>query len=325
MLQIGIFVAVTAGSLTLFRLAAERWAPARSRFRRRLAEEFRGDGARDVPSPLYKTLDILDAPAGGDQAPAGTGTGATRPADSWRVRGDEFLRQAGTALSARQFLGIVVCAAAGGGVLGLVSGGAVVGCVAGCAGAVAPLVVANVQRKARREKYVAQIVGAFELMARVLRAGQSVPEAFRAAVESFGDPLRGEFGRCLHQIEHGLRPETALRELSQRAGVLELQIFVVTMNVQRQTGGNLSEVLDRLAGVVRTRLRMRQKIRALTAEGRLQSFTLTVMPVVTFGVMYALNREYAEALFAQWRLLLLAVACMSAGTFWIRNIMNFEG
>ena len=97
------------------------------------------------------------------------------------------------------------------------------------------------------------------------------------------------------------------------------------MTIQRQSGGNLSEVLDRLATVVRTRLRLRQKIRALTAEGRLQSLTLTVLPVLTFGVMYAINRTYAEALLSQWKLLLATVACMAVGTLWIRNIMNFEG
>jgi tight adherence protein B len=323
MLSLGIFVAVTAGLLTLFRVAAE-WSPARSRFRRRFAQEFGAGRAERAPSPLYKAID-LDAPADRDPAAGGPDGAASAPPGALLARAGEFLRQAGVPLVPRQFLGLVLACAGCAAVLGLAAGGPLGGAAGGAAGALAPLLAVHGRRAARREKYLKQLVGAFELMARVLRAGQSVAEGFRAAVESFDDPLRGEFGQCLHQIEHGLRPEAAFRELSERAGILELRIFAVAMTVQRQTGGNLSEVLDRLAGVIRTRLRVRQKIRALTAEGRLQSVTLTVLPVITFGAMYALNRPYAEALFTQWRLLLGTAACMTVGTLWIRNIMSFEG
>ena len=87
----------------------------------------------------------------------------------------------------------------------------------------------------------------------------------------------------------------------------------------------LSEVLERMAAIVRSRIRLRQKMRALTAEGRMQSLTLLVLPVLTFAVMYFLNRSYAEALLVQWRLLVATVACMGIGVLWIRSIMNFEG
>jgi tight adherence protein B len=205
------------------------------------------------------------------------------------------------------------------------AGGGPAGLAGTAAGLVAPPAALAVRRKARREAYRQQLVGAFELMARVLRAGQSVPEALRAVTDVADDPLAGEFGRCLHQIEHGIRPEDAYRDLADRSGVQELRIFVVAMAIQRQTGGNLAAVLDRLAGVVRARLRLRQRVRALTAEGRLQSATLVVLPVVTFGVMYYLNRPYAAALLGHPQLLAATAGCMAVGVVWVRNITNFEG
>ncbi|MDY3554907.1 type II secretion system F family protein [Gemmata sp. JC717] len=325
MAQLGVFVVVTVCVLIVCWLASGAGAPGRAAFQRRLKREFAGDAVG--PGPLYKNLDALSATdAGASAAPPEAGAPAPgRPRRRWEHRAAERLRQAGLPLTPRQFL----CAAAGlgavCGVLGTLFASPAAGAAGALSGLAAPAAVVNVRCKQRREKYGRQIAGAFELMARVLRAGQSVPEAFRAAVESFDDPLAGEFGRCLHQIEHGLRPEAAFRELSERAGILELRIFVVAMAIQRQTGGNLSEVLDRLAGTVRTRLQVRQKVRALTAEGRMQSLTLTVLPALVFAMMYVLNRTYAESLLAQGRLLAGMAACMAAGTLWIRSIMNFEG
>ncbi|AWM39081.1 Bacterial type II secretion system protein F domain protein [Gemmata obscuriglobus] len=327
--QIGVFVAVTGAALMVLWVASASRGPARARFRRRLDEEFAGEATGPGgPALLYKNLDALSAldpnaslPPADPQVPRP----AARPARRRRFWAEEQLRRAGVPLTPRQFLIASAGLGAGAGGLGAVFVSPLAGAAAALVGLVAPTVLVRLRLKRRREKYLRQIAGAFELMARVIRTGQSVTEAFRAAVGAFDDPLAEEFGRCVHQIEHGIRPEAAFREMSDRADVLELRIFVVAMTIQRQTGGNLSEVLDRLAGVVRARLRVRQKIRALTAEGRMQSRTLTVLPVVVFAMMYFLNRPYAEGLLAQWRLLLGTVTCVAVGTLWIRNIMNFEG
>jgi tight adherence protein B len=326
-MQFGIFVAVTTSALTLFLALAGLWQPGRNRIRRRLAGEFEG-GTSTAPSPLYKDLDALDLGFGTDEAQAKNESAAApagRFSPRWRSNLEELLRQAGMSWSVRQFAGI----AAGSGLILGGLGFGFLGWFAGIGGFAVGVSVAFffliTRRKMRRERYLNQLLGAFELMARVLRAGQAVPEAFRAAVDAFEDPLKSEFEQCLHQIEHGLRPETAFRELSQRSGILELGIFVIAMTVQRQSGGNLSEVLDRLAAIVRNRLRVRQKIRTLTAEGRMQSFTLLVLPILTFFSMYFLNREYAEMLLEHTRLLAATVALVFVGVLWIRSIMNFEG
>lgn len=328
MFQFAIFAVITVGSLALFRVAAEFSKPGRGRLRRRLAGEF-GEGAPAEASavPLYQDVASWDADFDENDRANASAPDRVVPATGHgrRELAEDYLREAGISLKPRRLVEIVLAVAI---LLGsLVS--LFVGWLAGVAtvptvGLVAAFLL-RARRKARRERYVKQLAGAFELMSRVLKSGQSVPEAFRAATEAFENPLKDEFTRCSHQIEHGLRPETAYRELSQRSGILELRIFVVAMTIQRQTGGNLSEVLERMATIVRSRLRLRQKMRALTAEGRMQSLTLLALPPLTFAVMYFLNRQYAETLLVQWRLLVGTVACMAIGVLWIRNIMDFEG
>jgi len=320
--QLGIFVAVAAAVLAALRVATTVWQPERGRIRRRLAGEFAG-AAANGPGPLYRDLGSLDAELKADEF--GDGAAATARPAGWQPWAAEVLRQAGVPGTPRQWAVWSGGAAVALGAVATPFVGWLVGLAATAAGAFAVVAGIAVRRKARRERYQQQLVAAFELMGRVLRAGQSIPEAFRAAVEATEDPLAGEFGRCVHQIEHGIRPEAAYRDLAERSGVQELRIFVVAMAIQRQTGGNLAAVLDRLAAVVRARQRLRQRIRALTAEGRLQSTTLIVLPFLTFGVMYYLNRPYAASLLAHPNLLAATAACMAVGVVWIRRITNFEG
>ena len=122
------------------------------------------------------------------------------------------------------------------------------GFLAGVAiGAGLPFVYVTWKSNSRRKKFLNQLPSAFELMARVIRSGQSVPQSFQAVAEAFDDPLRSEFGNCRHQQNLGLRPEVVFQDMAQRSGILELRIFAMAMLIQRQTGGNLSGVLERLA------------------------------------------------------------------------------
>jgi tight adherence protein B len=187
-----------------------------------------------------------------------------------------------------------------------------------------PLVYVAAKRRARREKLLAQLPSAFELMARVIRVGQSVPQALQAVADSFEDPIAGEFANCQKRQNLGLRPEITFHELAQRTGILEMRIFVMALLIQRQTGGNLAEVLERLAALIRERQRLRRRVRALTAEGRLQGVTLLVLPFVVFAAMMAVNRTYAEALLQHTSLLAGMGVAMGVGAVWIRKIVNFE-
>jgi tight adherence protein B len=325
MTSIAVFLAATAGALVMIQVLFGAFTPDRTRVRRRLAREF---GPRsDAPNLLYKEPITLSGDFAADPpaVPDGWTWSAVpdAPTRSFRERIEDALGQAAVPMTPQQFLWAVAGAglipAAGGAWLGGGFGG-VLGLVVGCA---VPILVLDARIKARRERLQKQLVGAFELMARVLRSGQSVSEALRGAVEAFDEPLATEFAGCLHQM--GLRQDEALRGLVKPSSVIELRLFVTAMTIHRQTGGNLSDVLDRLATLVRARLVLKQRIRTLTAEGRLQSTTLVVLPAVTFAVMFFLNRQYAEQLLGQVRLLLATGAFMGVGVLWIRNILSFEG
>jgi tight adherence protein B len=169
-----------------------------------------------------------------------------------------------------------------------------------------------------------QLPAAFDLMARVLRSGHSVPQAFQAVADTFEPPIAGEFAYCQEQQNLGLLPEVTYRELTRRTGVLELKIFVMAMMIQRQTGGNLSEVLERLAALVRERVRLRNHVRALTAEGRLQAVVLLVLPPIMYLVMRFINRPYADVLLDHTGLLAGMAVSMIVGALWIRKIIQFD-
>ena len=110
-----------------------------------------------------------------------------------------------------------------------------------------PLFYVQFKRKARLEKLRSQLPDAFDLMGRVIRAGQTMSQALLAVADEFAQPIAGEFAYCYEQQNLGLPPETAFRDLSRRTGLIEIKIFVLALLVQQQTGGNLAELLDKLS------------------------------------------------------------------------------
>jgi tight adherence protein B len=321
------FCAVTFGLLGLFVVLGPVVRPYRTRVRQRCAHEFRTDLPAPAPTPLYRDLESLDfsMPAG----PAVPARSGVRP-DLRRLLPDQrkrlagLLEQADLRVSIGNFLAVAAALGAVAGAACFFWAGWKLAVVAGPSAAALPFFAASWKRKARRDKFLSQLPGAFELMARVLRAGQSVTQAFQAAADAAEEPLGAEFSRCTHQQNLGLRPEVVLQEMAGRSGIVELRIFVMAVAIQRQTGGNLSEVLDRLATLVRSRLQLRQEVRTLTAEGRLQGLTLAVLPVLMFGVLFVLNRKYAEVLLEHPGLLAATGACMAFGILWIRRIVNSQ-
>jgi tight adherence protein B len=171
---------------------------------------------------------------------------------------------------------------------------------------------------------MAQLPDAFDLMARVIRAGQTMSQALQAVADEFDPPIAAEFAYCYEQQNLGLSPEVALRDLARRTGLLEIRIFVLALLVQQQTGGNLAELLDRLAAVIRERARIRGKIRALTAEGRFQALVLLAMPPGLFLIILLLNRSYGQVLLEHANLLIGMLIAEGLGALWIRRIVNFD-
>lgn len=198
------------------------------------------------------------------------------------------------------------------------------GSLMGLAASPLPMMYLAMLRKRRREKMLEQLPEAFELMARTLRSGQTIAQAFQAVSDETTPPTSIEFGFCYEQQNLGLTPEAAMRDLSRRTGLLELKIFVMAVMIHRKTGGNLTELLDKLSKVIRERLKIRGAIKALTAEGALQAYVLLALPPAMLGIIWMMNRPYAELLFQYYWLLIGAGFSMTLGYLWMRRIINFD-
>ncbi len=321
-----VFITVFLGIAGGYPLVSELLFPEVGRRRRRLAEEFSRENGPLSTSPLYKNPDRLHIETGPvlvDFQPEVADLGI--PRRDLRGRLVFLLEQANLPWNPEQ-LGLI---AAGLSLLlglnGVLLGGLYLGLLGAAGGALLPIIFVQTKRRIRREKYLKQLPQAFDLMARVIRAGQSVPQSLQAVADAFENPLAGEFANCQKQQNLGLRPEVTFQEMAVRSGILEMRIFAMAMLIQRQTGGNLSEVLERLAGLVRARLKLKRHVRTLTAEGRLQGWTLVILPFLALAIMMAVNRQYVEVLFDHVYLLAGMVAAMGIGILWIRKIIQIEG
>ena len=115
-----------------------------------------------------------------------------------------------------------------------------------------------------------------------------------------------------------------MRDLARRTGLLEIKIFVLALLIQQQAGGNLAELLDNLSAIIRERFRIVGKIRALTAEGRMQAVVLLALPPALFLLILLLNRDYGQVLLDYPWILVATFGCEAIGALWIRKIVNFD-
>lgn len=187
-----------------------------------------------------------------------------------------------------------------------------------------PLLFVMQKRTARANLLRSQLPDAFELMSRIMRSGQTITQAMNSVSEEFMPPVATEFGYCYEQQNLGLNPDLALRELAARTGIMELKIFVLALAVHRQAGGNLTELLDKLASVVRQRIRLFGDVKGLTAEGRMQAIVLMGLPVGVWLAMFFMNRAYALKLFEHPELIVGTLIAMVIGAVWINRIVNFD-
>jgi tight adherence protein B len=187
-----------------------------------------------------------------------------------------------------------------------------------------PVVRLPVLRRIRQRKLSRQLPEAFQMISRAVRAGQTIPAAMQIIAQDFDPPVCDEFRLCYEQQNLGISRETALKQLARRTGSMELQLFVVALLVQAKSGGDLVELLDNLANMNRKRLKLAERVRALTGEGRMQAIVLTVLPMVAFVGVIILSPDYAKILLDRpWLLLCTAIAQL-VGTLWVRRIVSFE-
>ncbi|AMX96829.1 type II secretion system F family protein [Mesorhizobium sp. M7A.F.Ca.US.014.04.1.1] len=159
-------------------------------------------------------------------------------------------------------------------------------------GLVLPLLVLRRARNKRIQKFAKQLPDALDMIVRSLRAGHPASVAIGLVAREMPDPLGTEFGIVSDEITFGLSIEQAVRKLSQRVGFEGLQLLSVSLSIQAKTGGNLTEILSNLSSVLRERQKLRMKIRALSAEGRVSAWIISLFPLVMFLILQLLAPSY---------------------------------
>jgi len=160
-----------------------------------------------------------------------------------------------------------------------------------------PLGWLMMKRKRRLAKFGRQMPEALELLGRSLRAGHSLNAGFGLVGEEMEAPLAVEFARCFEEQKFGIPLDEAIEEMAQRVPNMDLRFFATAVILQRQTGGDLSEILDKIGHLIRERLQILGQIQALTGEGRMSGAVLLALPPVLFLVMLKLNYDYVMMLF----------------------------
>ncbi len=191
-------------------------------------------------------------------------------------------------------------------------------------GAALPILYILQKRNQRMNLLTEQLPDALELMARVLRAGQTITQAMNGVADEFPEPIGTEFGFCFEQQNLGLALEVAMKNMVERTGVIEIKILVMGISIQRQAGGNLAELLDKLSKVMRERQTLKGTVQSLTAEGRMQAAFLIGLPFLAWIAMFFLNRTYAMKLLDHPPLIFSTLGLMAIGVLWIRKIINFD-
>jgi tight adherence protein B len=159
-----------------------------------------------------------------------------------------------------------------------------------------PLLVIYIRKKMRISRFMHQLPDVFELMGQALRAGHSLANAILLISQQLPDPVGTEFARVFHEQNLGVKMEDALKDMAKRIGLMDVRFFVTAVLIQRQTGGDLAEVLDNISGVIRERIKLFGTVKALTAEGRLSGYVLLALPISVFVLELVVNPNYAQVM-----------------------------
>jgi tight adherence protein B len=198
---------------------------------------------------------------------------------------------------------------------------------AGALGYMLPPVYVWYRTRQRMAKLDEQLVDAMMLMAGGLRAGYSFLQGAEAVARELGPPIRHEFGALLQDLQVGVNVEEALIGLARRTGTEEFDMMVTAVLVQRQSGGNLAEILETIAHTIRERMRIRREVQTLTAQERMSSYVVGALPIVAFTFLTFVNPGYLDLLFGtvQGRLMLGASIFLELiGFFIIRRIVDIK-
>ena len=190
-----------------------------------------------------------------------------------------------------------------------------------------PMMWLNMRRKKKINLFAQQLPDAIDLMTRSLKAGHPIPVAISMVAREMPDPIGTEFGMVSDEVTYGSDLVTALNSLFERVGVTDLPLLISSVSIQSTTGGNLREILEGLSQVVRDRMKMKRKIKAISAEGRMSAMFLTAMPIILFGVLLLLMPDYYDGIWQEpmtWKLLSGLGVWLVLGNAMIFKMVSFK-
>jgi tight adherence protein B len=194
-------------------------------------------------------------------------------------------------------------------------------------GAGLPHMVVGFLIKKRVKDFTANFPDAIELLVRGLKSGLPVGETLNVVAKEIPGPVGVEFKMVTEKIKIGKTMEDALQETADRLGTAEFQFFVITLAIQRETGGNLAETLANLADVLRKRSQMKMKIRAMSSESKASAYIVGSLPFFVFGMVWTVNPEYLGGFFYEPRLIIagiIGMVWMTIGVFIMAKMVSFE-
>jgi tight adherence protein B len=237
-----------------------------------------------------------------------------------------LLVQSGLSWTVGGFAMRVVVFACGSAVLGLLLfEKPVVALVALVFGGASPWLWVRRRRSKRILSLESQLPDAIDLIARAVRAGHPLSEGLRMASEEAPEPLASEFRITFEEQKFGLPFEEALMGLGDRVEIVDVRILITAILVQREVGGNLSEILEQIAETMRARFSLKRQVRVYTAQGRMSGYTLAALPIVVGFVISLINPTYMQTLFQEQlgqALLVCAAVLQGIGFLWIRRIVD---
>jgi len=199
--------------------------------------------------------------------------------------------------------------------------------VAGLLTGAGPMVWLLMRRKGRFKRFAKQLPDALELVGRALRSGHSLASGLHVVVEEMPSPISTEFSIAYEEQNLGIPLEQALKNMLSRMPNMDLKFFVTAVAIQRQAGGDMAEILDKISYIIRERFKIMGQVQALTGEGRISGVVLMVLPIALFFAVYYLNPDYVMLLFTEElgrKMIAVAAVLQVLGAITIKKIVNIK-
>ncbi len=183
------------------------------------------------------------------------------------------------------------------------------------------------RRRGRFKKFAMQLPDALELVARALRSGHSLASGLKVVVQEMPDPISREFSNAYEEQNLGIPIEVALKSMLRRMPNMDLKFFVTAVAIQRQAGGDMAEILDKIGYIIRERFKIMGQVQALTGEGRISGIVLMALPIALFFAVYYLNPDYVMLLFTEElgrKMIATAAVLQVLGAVAIKKIVNIK-